>query len=155
MDSEIDRLTQFFKAAGSVSETKCADIQSEKELLQKRLNESLAVQMELMLTIGQLQEQCSSNMDTQNKLKARIKELEDVFEDAKLKTNQFNTIQSKYMELVADIRKAMEKHTLLETTSIQEIVIHDDVIKWKHFPRNWPFVRGIHRSPVNSPHKGQ
>ena len=32
---------------------------------------------------------------------------------------------------------------------------HNDVIKWKHFPRNWPFVRGIHRSPVNSPHKGQ
>ena len=33
--------------------------------------------------------------------------------------------------------------------------IHDDVIKWKHFPRNWPFVREIHRSPVNFPHKGQ
>ena len=32
---------------------------------------------------------------------------------------------------------------------------HDDVIKWKHFPRNWPFVRRIHRSLVNSPHKGQ
>ena len=32
---------------------------------------------------------------------------------------------------------------------------HDDVIKWKDFPRYWPFVRGIHRSPVNSPHKGQ
>ena len=33
---------------------------------------------------------------------------------------------------------------------------HDDVTKWKHFPpRNWPFVRGIHRRPVNSPHKGQ
>ena len=32
---------------------------------------------------------------------------------------------------------------------------HDDVIKWKHFPRYWPFVRGIHRWPVNSPHKGQ
>ena len=31
---------------------------------------------------------------------------------------------------------------------------HDDVIKRKHFPRYWPFVRGIHRSPVNSPHKG-
>ena len=27
---------------------------------------------------------------------------------------------------------------------------HDDVIKWKHFPRYWPFVR----FPVNSPHKG-
>ena len=33
--------------------------------------------------------------------------------------------------------------------------MHGDVIKWKHFPRYWPFVRGIHRSPVNSPHKGQ
>ena len=32
---------------------------------------------------------------------------------------------------------------------------HDDVIKWKHFPRYWPFVRRIHRYPVNSPHKGQ
>ena len=32
---------------------------------------------------------------------------------------------------------------------------HDDVIKWKHFPRCWPFVRGIHRSPANSPHQGQ
>ena len=31
----------------------------------------------------------------------------------------------------------------------------DDVMKWKHFPRYWPFVRGIHRSAVNSPHKGQ
>ena len=33
---------------------------------------------------------------------------------------------------------------------------HDDVIKWKHFPHYWSsFVRGIHRSPVDSPHKGQ
>ena len=29
------------------------------------------------------------------------------------------------------------------------MVCHDDVIKWKHFPRYRPFVRGIH------PHKGQ
>ena len=34
-------------------------------------------------------------------------------------------------------------------------VWHDDVIKWKHLPRHRPFLRGIHRSPVNSPHKGQ
>ena len=30
---------------------------------------------------------------------------------------------------------------------------------WRHqmetFPRHWPFVRGINRLPVNSPHKGQ
>ena len=36
-----------------------------------------------------------------------------------------------------------------------EWLLHDDVIKWKHFPRYWSFVRGIHRSPVNCPHKGQ
>ena len=40
-------------------------------------------------------------------------------------------------------------------------IAHDDVIKWKQFPRHWPFVRGIHRSPVDSgypgyiAHKGQ
>ena len=34
-------------------------------------------------------------------------------------------------------------------------IVHDDVIKRKHFPRYWPRVRGIHRSPVNSPHTGQ
>ena len=34
-------------------------------------------------------------------------------------------------------------------------ILHDDVIKWKHFLRYWPFVWGIHRSLVNSPHKGQ
>ena len=32
---------------------------------------------------------------------------------------------------------------------------HDDVIKWKHFPRYWPFVWGIRRSPVNTLHKVQ
>ena len=32
---------------------------------------------------------------------------------------------------------------------------HYDVIKWKCFPRYWSFVSGIHRSLVNSPHKGK
>ena len=39
-----------------------------------------------------------------------------------------------------------------------EVVSHEGSW-WRHqmetFPRYWPFVRGIHRSPVNSPHKGQ
>ena len=34
-------------------------------------------------------------------------------------------------------------------------ITHDDVIKWKHFWRCWPFVPGIHWSTVKSPHKGQ
>ena len=32
---------------------------------------------------------------------------------------------------------------------------HDDVIKWKHFPRNWPLCAGNSPVPVNSAHKGQ
>ena len=32
---------------------------------------------------------------------------------------------------------------------------HDDLIKWRHFPRYWLFVRTTHRSPVNFPHKSQ
>ena len=27
---------------------------------------------------------------------------------------------------------------------------HDDVIKWKYFPRYWSFVQGIHQPQVNS-----
>ena len=38
---------------------------------------------------------------------------------------------------------------------LSEYKVHDDAIKWKHFPRYLPFVRGIQRFPVNSPHKGQ
>ena len=45
----------------------------------------------------------------------------------------------------------MEIHTSLRWWSVPvRHEIHDEVIKWKHFPRYWPFVRGIHRS-----HKGQ
>ena len=42
-----------------------------------------------------------------------------------------------------------------DSARLKKDSLRDDVIKWKHFPRYWPFVRGIHRSPVNSPHKGQ
>ena len=41
------------------------------------------------------------------------------------------------------------------TNTKTTLEIHDDAVKWKHFPRYWPFVRGIHRSPANSSHKGQ
>ena len=44
---------------------------------------------------------------------------------------------------------------MFRVTTCNDYLCHDDVIKWKLFPRYWPFVRGIHRSPVNSPHKGQ
>ena len=47
-------------------------------------------------------------------------------------------------------------HRRCHTQLLSEVITgRDDVIKWKHSPRNWPFVWGIHRSPVDSPHKGQ
>ena len=53
---------------------------------------------------------------------------------------------------------AFERSAVYFDSNCPEVCIgsddRDDVIKWKHFPRYWPFVRGIHRSPVNSPHKG-
>ena len=45
--------------------------------------------------------------------------------------------------------------TKLQSINTKYVKTHDDVIKWKHFPRNWPYVRRIHRSPVNSLHKSQ
>ena len=48
---------------------------------------------------------------------------------------------------------SLSYHMIYDSVAIS--LSHDDVIKWKHFSRYWPFVRGIHRSPVNSPHKSQ
>ena len=44
-------------------------------------------------------------------------------------------------------------HATQEATHPQYTIYcwHDDVIEWKK-TRHWPFLRGIHRSPVNSPH---
>ena len=50
---------------------------------------------------------------------------------------------------------SVKEVTLMHKGEIQEPKTHNDVIKWKHFPRYWAFVRWIHRSPVKSPHKGQ
>ena len=55
-------------------------------------------------------------------------------------------------------REALDSNNLAVqwiTTKPSTACHHDDVIKWKYFPHYWPFVRGIHRSPVKSPHKGQ
>ena len=48
-----------------------------------------------------------------------------------------------------------ESSQTAQSRKISPILSHDDVIKWKLFPCYWPFVRGIHRSPVDSPQKSQ
>ena len=50
---------------------------------------------------------------------------------------------------------SLQHFTLFIVPLFCYVLWHDDVIKWKYFPRYWPFVQGIHRWPVNSPHKGQ
>ena len=47
----------------------------------------------------------------------------------------------------AILRIWQEAHALIP-------ILHDNVIKWKYFPRYWPFVRRINWSPEYSPHKG-
>ena len=53
----------------------------------------------------------------------------------------------------------MAIHDILTKMSVMQEYqtknMHDDVIKWKRYPRNWAFVRWIHRSPMDSPHKGR
>ena len=63
------------------------------------------------------------------------------------------TLQIQSYKLIIYFRNTMLK--CWNYSQCKSEKIHDDVIKWKHFPRNWPFVRGIRRSPVNFPHKGQ
>ena len=60
------------------------------------------------------------------------------------------TRSEKMRTLNDSLNVLVELHAL-----VHRCLYHDDVIKWNHFPRYWPFVRGIHRWPVNSPHKGQ
>ena len=52
------------------------------------------------------------------------------------------------MESLDCVLQRMALMFFLPTPS-QNLRLHD-TIKWKHFPRYWPFVRGC-----NSPHKGQ
>ena len=49
----------------------------------------------------------------------------------------------------------MSNTTFIEFWCVLVLVffVHDDVMKWLHY--YLPFLRGIHRWPVDSPHKGQ
>ena len=66
---------------------------------------------------------------------------------------KLEAIKAVYIQILHSEHKYF---TLLLSALVWRVArTHDDVIKWKHFPRYWPFVRGIHRLPVNSPYKGQ
>ena len=65
-------------------------------------------------------------------------------------------IPALYTHSFSDIRGLIMSHNLSAGRMLPfRLFSHDDVIEWNQFPRYWPFVRGIHRSLVTSPHKGQ
>ena len=55
----------------------------------------------------------------------------------------FNT--ELFMSCNAFLYKFVSPCLLYDCLFYQRIPCHDDVIKWIHFPRYWPFVRRIHR----------
>ena len=65
------------------------------------------------------------------------------------------TIRITNVTLYLRISIEIKEGQLWHAESYRQHSTYDDVIKWKHFPRYCPFVWGIHRSTVNSPHKGQ
>ena len=67
-------------------------------------------------------------------------------------------------KIISMIKMGLNNHTLeccltraaweAACLTWQPVLHHYYSIKWKHFPRYWPFVRGIHGSSVDSRHKG-
>ena len=64
----------------------------------------------------------------------------------------FNTIQRTSQH---GLQQCLAKHWLGQITSgiLNDITLL--MMTSSNFPHSWPFVRGIHRWPVSSPHKGQ
>ena len=68
-------------------------------------------------------------------------------------------VRRKFVEVMAlwistPVRKTDWLFLLSHALTSIHLCLHDHVIKWKHFPRYWPFVWGIHRAPMNSASKG-
>ena len=69
-----------------------------------------------------------------------------------MEIHRYSLIKSVYFLHFSFSRAALGKHWKIVPGC-------DELSWWRHqmenFQRYWPFVRGIHRYPVNSPHKGQ
>ena len=66
---------------------------------------------------------------------------------------QFNSFTNSTVTVTVTLKTTSRNFQHPKLRAVAMLDLHDDVIKWKHFPRYKPFVRGIHRSPVNSRHK--
>ena len=94
------------------------------------------------------------NLRSQNLRRVWIATLGALYQNL---SNSIGTSLSDLLQKILIVWSIIKLNLSTITPSIhyKTAIYHDDVIKRKHFPRYWPFVRGIHRSPVNSPHKGQ
>ena len=72
-------------------------------------------------------------------------------------TNQSITPKWRHMVTYTKFINSSDKGFFPDDTNwiLDKKCLQDDLIKWKYFSRYWPFVQIIHRSPVNSPRKGQ
>ena len=59
------------------------------------------------------------------------------------------------VDILTQLRALMKYGVNCDRHLFWHATIQDDVIKWKKNPRYWPFVREIHRPPVNSTHESQ
>ena len=94
--------------------------------------------------------------DGSTKLQGREKHIHVKF----LSGYAFKSVSEKY-RINEDTFDRIPVKTITVSATVSKLppVFHDDVIKWKHFPRNWPFAGGggggFTSQPVNFPYKGQ
>ena len=58
-------------------------------------------------------------------------------------------VNNRYTGALRHHRAHYDGFVMLWSSDIMLLDRHDDVIKWKHFPRYWPFVRGIPRTKAS------
>ena len=81
----------------------------------------------------------------------------NIYCSSNMEPHCFNvSLYQRWPQTLVIICRNMDIYDAFTAVAVRENISgHDDVIKWRHFPRYWPFVWGFHRSPVNSLHKGQ
>ena len=67
------------------------------------------------------------------------------FKGSKIIDNQLLSNLEKIQQIWQQVNR-QNKTLYIFRALVIHFLIHDDVIKWNHFPRYWPFVSGIHRS---------
>ena len=87
-------------------------------------------------------------MDPNNNTDMRLRML--LVMPHRVRYHTLDKITTKHKLICTDVITRDISAVMIDTISNVKTQAHDDVIKWKYFPRYWPFVRGIHRSPVKS-----